>query len=347
MQRSTERILTTHVGSLIRPPQLLEFLRAKQKGEPFDQHAYEACLTDSVAEVVRRQAQAGHRRDQRRRVRQIDQLVAIRARAPERLRAPAGEARRQPVRARRRSRALRRVLRRARRARGRRRPRATRSASGRSPIPGRRSSQRDIDNFKAALKNVKVEEAFLPVAAPASVIPDRKNEYYKSDEECLHAIGDGDAHRVQDDRRCRLPAAARRCARGGDLRPHGAAGELRRLPQMGRDAHGGAQPRDRGAAARAHPLSRLLGQLARTAHHRRAAQGHRRSHPVGARRRLCDRGRQSAPRARVEGLAGREAAGGQGADPGRHQPRHQRGGASRAGRRAHRAATPSSSGART
>ena len=36
MQRSTERILTTHVGSLIRPPQLLEFLRAKQKGKPFD-----------------------------------------------------------------------------------------------------------------------------------------------------------------------------------------------------------------------------------------------------------------------------------------------------------------------
>jgi 5-methyltetrahydropteroyltriglutamate--homocysteine methyltransferase len=48
---------------------------------------------------------------------------------------------------------------------------------------------RDIANFKAALKNVKVEEAFLPVAAPASVVPDRKNEYYKSDEECLHAIG--------------------------------------------------------------------------------------------------------------------------------------------------------------
>ena len=36
---------------------------------------------------------------------------------------------------------------------------------------------------------MKVEEAFLPVAAPASVIPDRKNEYYKSDEECLAAIG--------------------------------------------------------------------------------------------------------------------------------------------------------------
>ena len=42
---------------------------------------------------------------------------------------------------------------------------------------GQAELQRDIDNFKAALKGVKVEEAFLPVAAPASVIPDRKNEY--------------------------------------------------------------------------------------------------------------------------------------------------------------------------
>src|SRR6202011_2323417 len=39
--------------------QLLEFLRAKQKGEPFDKQAYETCMTGSGAEVVRRQAQAG------------------------------------------------------------------------------------------------------------------------------------------------------------------------------------------------------------------------------------------------------------------------------------------------
>src|SRR6185312_7550487 len=44
---------------------------------------------------------------------------------------------------------------------------------------GQAELARDIENFKAVLKDVKVEEAFLPVAAPASVIPDRKNEYYK------------------------------------------------------------------------------------------------------------------------------------------------------------------------
>ncbi len=68
-------------------------------------------------------------------------------------------------------------------------PRSRRCASGRSPIPARRSCKRDIDNFKAALKDVNVVEAFLPVAAPASVIPDRKNEYYKSEEDLIRAIG--------------------------------------------------------------------------------------------------------------------------------------------------------------
>ena len=77
---------------------------------------------------------------------------------------------------------------------------------------GQAELQRDIDNFKAALKASKVEEAFLPVAAPASVIPDRKNEYYKSDEELQARDRRRDAHRIQDDRRCRLPAAARRRA---------------------------------------------------------------------------------------------------------------------------------------
>src|SRR2546423_15276108 len=53
------RILTTHVGSLIRPPALLEFIRARQNRVPYDRAAYEQCLADSVKEVVRRQAATG------------------------------------------------------------------------------------------------------------------------------------------------------------------------------------------------------------------------------------------------------------------------------------------------
>ena len=48
--------------------------------------------------------------------------------------------------------------------------------------------QRDIDNFKAALKGRKVEEAFMPVVAPSSVLPDRKDEYYKGEEDWLEAV---------------------------------------------------------------------------------------------------------------------------------------------------------------
>ena len=59
MKRSSHRILTSHVGSLIRPQALQEFLRAKQAGKPYDRTAYEACLSQSVATVVREQAQAG------------------------------------------------------------------------------------------------------------------------------------------------------------------------------------------------------------------------------------------------------------------------------------------------
>ena len=53
MKRSTDRILTTHVGSLIRPKELQDFLRLKQAGKPYDQAAYQACLKQSVAAVVK------------------------------------------------------------------------------------------------------------------------------------------------------------------------------------------------------------------------------------------------------------------------------------------------------
>jgi 5-methyltetrahydropteroyltriglutamate--homocysteine methyltransferase len=54
-----ERILTTHVGSLARPRALLDFLAAEARGESYDEAAYEQALDDAVADVVRRQAEAG------------------------------------------------------------------------------------------------------------------------------------------------------------------------------------------------------------------------------------------------------------------------------------------------
>jgi 5-methyltetrahydropteroyltriglutamate--homocysteine methyltransferase len=55
---------------------------------------------------------------------------------------------------------------------------------------GRDAMQRDIDNLKRALQATPAVEAFLPVAAPASVEVGRKNEYYATDEEFVFALAD-------------------------------------------------------------------------------------------------------------------------------------------------------------
>ncbi|MGC1466068.1 MAG: cobalamin-independent methionine synthase II family protein [Pseudolabrys sp.] len=190
MKRSNDRILTTHVGSLIRPPALQEFLRARQARKPYDEKAYAKCLADSVADVVKHQAQSG-----------VDvvsdgefgksiswsQYVLERLSGFERRPIKIDTA--NPFK------------------RGADRERfsefyaemdahdgvATTTESicvGPSKYTGQAELQRDIDNFKAGLRGVNVAEAFLPVAAPASVIPDRKNEYYKNDDELLAAIGE-------------------------------------------------------------------------------------------------------------------------------------------------------------
>jgi 5-methyltetrahydropteroyltriglutamate--homocysteine methyltransferase len=59
MKRSTERILTTHVGSLARPIELLDVMRAREHGQPYDAAGYADVVRAAVADVVRRQAHAG------------------------------------------------------------------------------------------------------------------------------------------------------------------------------------------------------------------------------------------------------------------------------------------------
>jgi len=54
-----DRIMTTHTGSLARPREVLDFLAAMERGEPYDAAAYEQALVDAVADAVRRQAEAG------------------------------------------------------------------------------------------------------------------------------------------------------------------------------------------------------------------------------------------------------------------------------------------------
>jgi 5-methyltetrahydropteroyltriglutamate--homocysteine methyltransferase len=188
MKRSSDRILTTHVGSLIRPTALQEFLRAKQAGKPYDEAAYGKCLRDAVGEVVRKQADVG-----------VDVVsdgefgksISWSQYVLERL---SGFERR-PIKPG--ANPFARGLDRERFAEfyaeldAREAVATTVEAVCVGPVAytGQAELKRDIDNFKSALRDVKVEEGFLPVAAPASVIPDRKNEYYKTDEELIRAIG--------------------------------------------------------------------------------------------------------------------------------------------------------------
>ena len=198
MKRSEDRILTTHVGSLIRPKAIQDILAARQNGVAVDEAYHLRVLTESVVGIVRRQAETG-----------VDvisdgefgksiswsQYVLERLDGFERRPVAADDA--DPF------------------ARGLDRERfpefyaeldAHDRAQGRfdggggaryesvcvAPIvyTGQDALRRDIDNFRAALDAVDVAEGFLPVAAPASVIPDRRNEYYESDEALIFAIAD-------------------------------------------------------------------------------------------------------------------------------------------------------------
>src|SRR5258708_39832801 len=59
MKRSTDRILTTHVGSLPRPDDLRALILQKQQGQRVDDAAFAARVKSAVAEVVKRQGKAG------------------------------------------------------------------------------------------------------------------------------------------------------------------------------------------------------------------------------------------------------------------------------------------------
>jgi 5-methyltetrahydropteroyltriglutamate--homocysteine methyltransferase len=179
---------------LIRPAELLQFIRLKQSGQPYEEQAYANCLRASVAAAVRRQVEAG-----------VDlvsdgefgksiswsQYALERLSGFERRAARAGEH------------GFHRGADRARFAEFYREldaaegpPAAVGSAAGVAacvgPISytGHAEIARDIGNFKSALAVADAGQGFLPVASPTSVIPDRVNEYYKSDRELLYAIAD-------------------------------------------------------------------------------------------------------------------------------------------------------------
>src|SRR5215813_14317237 len=59
MKRSTQRILTTHVGSLARADSLVPLLRLREQGQPYDREELARLVREAVTDVVRKQIEAG------------------------------------------------------------------------------------------------------------------------------------------------------------------------------------------------------------------------------------------------------------------------------------------------
>jgi 5-methyltetrahydropteroyltriglutamate--homocysteine methyltransferase len=191
MKRSTNRILTTHVGSLVRPPEVREVLQAKDSGI-LDTTQVAARVRDAIAAVVKRQADCG-----------IDipsdgeySKSSFSGYANDRLsgfemRPGANE-----------------IFRRGRDRRAfaefYQEYDASQGGAGAAGIAavctgpiryvGEAAVQADIENFQAALSQVQVEEAFIPAVAPGTIELQRRNEYYPTADDYLFAIADAMRH---------------------------------------------------------------------------------------------------------------------------------------------------------
>lgn len=215
MKLSTDRILTTHTGSLHRPPDLEELYRRKLAGEPYDEGQLQARLKSAVGEIVRRQADAG--------IDIVDdgEFSKLSFWAYAKYRLDGIETR--PLEAA--EQVTKKFFKRAAQTASASTDRerfaefyADTEAAGGAMVPPSLVQlymptgtayeppaefavvgplrykpgevQRDIENLKAALADADVEEAFLPVVAPGMLASRHSNEYYGSDEDYYFAFAD-------------------------------------------------------------------------------------------------------------------------------------------------------------
>jgi 5-methyltetrahydropteroyltriglutamate--homocysteine methyltransferase len=192
VKRSTDRILTTHVGSLPRPADLRAMLTAKSSGQPYDAQAFAQRVQSAVAEVVQQQVASG-----------IDVVndgelskPNFTSYARERLSgfevreyAPGQGPPVMSISARDQQEFGAYFAAQGRRAAIGTAPRAV-VCTGPLRYVGQAAIQADVANLKAALQGTAVAEAFLPAVAPGTIEHWLGNEYYPSDEAYLAAIAD-------------------------------------------------------------------------------------------------------------------------------------------------------------
>jgi 5-methyltetrahydropteroyltriglutamate--homocysteine methyltransferase len=184
--RSTERILTTHCGSLPRPRDLLDLMKAKLSGGAYDADVYAARIRSAVAESVRMQVECG-----------IDVptdgeqgKAGFFAYVRERLEGfepkpdfhfPRFEAETQAFPE------YYAIYMAQAMLGGAVAPIAPLVCTGPVRYRGQEAVRRDIDNLRAALDGLPHEDVFMPSVAPSGV---GFNQYHPSEEEYFHAVGE-------------------------------------------------------------------------------------------------------------------------------------------------------------
>jgi len=199
MKHSTDRILTSHAGSLIRPDEIVDFEMARQRGEAIDEEAYERALSKAVTEVVRKQVEVG--------IDIVDDGEFSKSSWGTYINGRVSGFERQPGR-------VQPINYRGRDSerfaeyfaspdfmavqgmgRGPGGARATVPAMGADVCVGPityddRRIRQDCANLKAAAAKAGVEESFLAVVAPASAAFNAVNDYYQTEEEYVYALAE-------------------------------------------------------------------------------------------------------------------------------------------------------------
>jgi 5-methyltetrahydropteroyltriglutamate--homocysteine methyltransferase len=192
---ASNRIFTTHVGSLVRPPKLIEFLRQIEDRQPYDQPAYEACLRQSIEEVVQQQADAGidivsdgeYSKDRNWAFYVHDRLTGVTTRplTAEEAKDPMASVGGGQDRV-----AFPEFYAEYDRVSGLGKRLGARFVVDAPLTYSDVQVKRDIANLQAAAAKAKVADAFLPVVAPASALPNAKNEHYADEKSLLWALAD-------------------------------------------------------------------------------------------------------------------------------------------------------------
>jgi len=181
MKTGTDRILTTHVGSLPRPDEVFEVLQKRERGAETDAGERRRVIHDAVAAVVRRQAGMGIDIASDGEMSKISYATYVR----DRLSGFGGTNERRVHRDLRDYPDFRKKM---ALITG---PQAMRRMSCIGPIAvrDRVELESDLANFRAAMADAKVVEGFMNSASPGLVATFQPNQYYPSHEAYIDAIG--------------------------------------------------------------------------------------------------------------------------------------------------------------